>query len=96
MVEFATALAANPSILLLDEPAAGLSEEELVGFASLLQQPTHSMAVLVVEHNMKFVRLIAERLTVLHKGRILANGEPEQVLNDERVQDVYLGKEAVQ
>lgn len=96
LVEFATALAANPSILLLDEPAAGLSEEELVGFASLLQQPTHSMAVLVVEHNMKFVRLIAERLTVLHKGRILANGEPEQVFNDERVQDVYLGKEAVQ
>ena len=95
LVELATALAINPSILLLDEPAAGLSEEEVTEFANLLQERSRGMAILVVEHNMSFVRMVAENLTVLHKGQILAAGEPERVFDNERVQDVYLGKEAV-
>ncbi len=95
LVELATALAINPSILLLDEPVAGLSEEEVTEFANLLQERSRGMAILVVEHNMSFVRMVAENLTVLHKGQILAAGEPERVFDNERVQDVYLGKEAV-
>ena len=95
LVELATALAINPSILLLDEPAAGLSEEEVMEFANLLKERSRGMAILVVEHNMSFVRMVAENLTVLHKGQILAAGEPERVFDNERVQDVYLGKEAV-
>ncbi len=94
LVEFATALIAKPSIMLLDEPAAGLSEEEVIDFAKLLRTLPSQMSLLVVEHNMKFVRMVAKQVSVLHKGRILISGDPDFVFNDAKVQEVYLGKEA--
>ncbi len=93
LVEFATALIAKPSIMLLDEPAAGLSDDEVEDFAKLLHTLPTQMSLLVVEHNMKFVRMIAQQISVLHKGRLLVSGEPDLVFNDTRVQEVYLGKE---
>ena len=95
LVELASALAIRPSILLLDEPAAGLTETEVNELASLLHDLRHSMALLVIEHNTRFVRMIAESMTVLHRGRILATGSPEQVFENEHVRDVYLGREVV-
>ncbi len=94
-VELASALATEPSILLLDEPAAGLSETEVNELSRLLQQLKKEMALLVVEHNTRFVRMIAESVTVFHKGRILATGSPDQVFQNESVKNVYLGRDAV-
>lgn len=90
-VELASALATKPSILLLDEPAAGLSETEVDELSSILQQLKNQTAILVVEHNTRFVRMIAESITVFHKGRILAAGSPDQVFQNESVKKVYLG-----
>lgn len=95
LVEFATVLAANPTVVLLDEPAAGLSDEEVERFAELLKNLEHDLALLLIEHNLRFVRMVAHNLTVLHRGRILATGDTETVLDDERVRDVYHGKEAL-
>lgn len=95
LVEFATVLAASPAIVLLDEPAAGLSDEEVERFAELLKNLEHDLALLIIEHNLKFVRMVANELTVLHRGRILASGDTDAVLEDDRVRDVYHGKEAV-
>ena len=95
LVEFATVLAASPAIVLLDEPAAGLSDEEVERFAELLKNLEHDLALLIIEHNLKFVRMVANELTVLHRGRILASGDTDAVLDDERVRDVYHGKEAI-
>ncbi len=94
MVEFATTLIAKPSIVLLDEPAAGLSDGEVEDFAALLNDLPSELSLLIVEHNMKFVKMIARKLTVLHKGRVLMSGGAESVFRDARVRDVYLGKEA--
>ncbi len=94
-VELASALATEPSILLLDEPAAGLSETEVEHLSSLLLQLKSEMAILVVEHNTRFVRAIAESVTVFHKGQILAVGTPERVFQDESVRTVYLGRDSM-
>lgn len=91
-VELASALATKPSILLLDEPAAGLSETEVDELSSILQQLKNQTAILVVEHNTRFVRMIAESVTVFHKGRILTAGSPDQVFQNESVKNVYLGR----
>ncbi len=94
-VELASALATKPSIVLLDEPAAGLSETEVKHLGSLLLQLKSETALLVVEHNTRFVRMIAETVTVFHKGRVLATGTPPQVFADERVRAVYIGRSIV-
>ena len=93
LVEFAVVLAAGPRILLLDEPAAGLTTVEVEEFAKRLREVRQKMAVLVVEHNMEFVRMLAETVTVLHRGKVLVAGSPETVFADENVRAVYLGKE---
>ncbi len=92
LVEFAVVLAAGPRILLLDEPAAGLTTVEVEEFAKRLREVRQQMAVLVVEHNMEFVRMLAETVTMLHRGRVLVAGSPETVFADENVRAVYLGK----
>ncbi|ADJ14046.1 ABC transporter ATP-binding protein [Halalkalicoccus jeotgali] len=94
-LEIAIASALDPSLLLLDEPVAGLSVEETDRIVELLIDLNESrgIALLVIEHDMAFVRALAERVTVLHQGAILTEGEMESVANDPTVREVYLGEE---
>jgi len=76
---------------MLDEPVAGMSVRERERTADLLQRISANRSVIVIEHDMEFVKNIAHRVTVLHQGKILAEGSMEQVQSDPRVIEVYLG-----
>jgi branched-chain amino acid transport system ATP-binding protein/urea transport system ATP-binding protein len=92
IVELGVVLAPDPWLVLLDEPAGGLTRDEVDHMAELVTGLTAGATVVVVEHDMNFVRAIAHTVTVFHRGRILAEGSADDVLADERVLDVYLGK----
>ena len=81
----------DPQLLLVDEPVAGLSQQETERTAELLVSLAGQHTVVVVEHDMEFVRNLARRVTVLHEGRVLAEGSMAEVQNDPRVVEVYLG-----
>jgi urea transport system ATP-binding protein len=91
-LEIGMLLMQDPQILLLDEPVAGMTDEETVRTAELLQSLAGRHTVVVVEHDMGFVSSIARTVTVLHEGRVLAEGSMDKVQNDERVIEVYLGR----
>ncbi|MFJ1703873.1 ABC transporter ATP-binding protein [Kitasatospora sp. NPDC088346] len=91
LVEIAAALAARPRLLLLDEPAAGLAEEDTDRLVTVLRQVPAEVAVLLVEHNLDFVNALATRVTVLHEGRPIADGTPEQIAADPATREAYLG-----
>ncbi len=92
IVEIARALAGQPAILLLDEPAAGLRHLEKQALADLLRQlRAEGLGILVVEHDMEFVMNLADRITVLEFGTVIAEGTPAQVQANQRVLDAYLG-----
>lgn len=92
VVEIARALAGQPAALLLDEPAAGLRHLEKQALATLLSQlRAEGLGILVVEHDMEFVMNLADRITVLEFGTVIAEGTPEQVQSNPRVLDAYLG-----
>ena len=93
-VEIATVLAQEPELILLDEPAAGMTKEEVERTAALIREINRTHAVIVVEHDMPFIRMIAKTVTVFNQGRILMEGDVDAVLADTRVRDVYLGKQA--
>jgi ABC-type branched-subunit amino acid transport system ATPase component len=94
LLEIALALAARPRVLLLDEPAAGVPEEERKGvLAALAALPRH-VAILLIEHDMDLVFNFAKRISVLVAGRLLTEGAPEEIAADERVRAVYLGEDA--
>jgi urea transport system ATP-binding protein len=80
-----------PELLLLDEPVAGMSPREREQTGELLCRISRGKSVIVIEHDMDFVRRIASKVTVLHQGRLLSEGSPAQVQSDPRVIDVYLG-----
>ena len=93
-MELAVVLAAAPWLLLLDEPAAGLTQGEVDNMADLIRTLALAMTIIVVEHDMGFVRQLDSQVTVFHQGRILADGPVGTVLEDERVRAVYLGRKA--
>lgn len=88
----ALALAARPKLLLLDEPAAGLNDGETAQLAELiLQLPSQGVGVCLIDHDMNLIASICQRLIVLDFGTVIARGTPEEVLNDAKVMEVYLG-----
>jgi branched-chain amino acid transport system ATP-binding protein len=94
LLEITLALALEPRVLLLDEPAAGIPEGEGVELYSALAELPSTVAVLLIEHDMNLVFRFARHITVLVDGSILAEGPPERILADVRVHDVYLGEAA--
>ena len=95
LVELAMVVAPEPDLVLLDEPTAGMSAEETGRTAELIRELNRRHTIVVVEHDMQFIRALASTVTVFHQGRILVEDEVERVLADPRVQDVYLGKPVV-
>jgi urea transport system ATP-binding protein len=90
-LEIGMLLIQDPELMMLDEPVAGMSVAERERTAELLQQICKDRAVVVVEHDMEFVKRIAHRVTVLHQGKFLAEGSMDHVQKDPRVIEVYLG-----
>jgi urea transport system ATP-binding protein len=90
-LEIGMLLVQDPQVLLLDEPVAGMSHEETERTAALVKSLAGERTVVVVEHDMDFVRHIAEKVTVLHEGKLLAEGRMDRVQSDPRVIEVYLG-----
>jgi urea transport system ATP-binding protein len=91
-LEIGMLLMQDPQVLLLDEPVAGMTDEETARTAELLQSLAGKHTIVVVEHDMEFVASIARKVTVLHEGRVLAEGPMDRIQNDERVIEVYLGR----
>jgi branched-chain amino acid transport system ATP-binding protein len=94
-VEIGTVLAAEPELILLDEPAAGMTHDEVVRTAEIIREVNRHKALIVVEHDMQFIKMIAQTVTVFSRGQVLVEGPAEAVMCDQRVRDVYLGKKAV-
>jgi urea transport system ATP-binding protein len=90
-LEIGMLLMQSPELLLLDEPIAGMSARERELTAELLQRICQNRAVIVIEHDMEFVKRIAHKVNVMHQGKMLAEGPMEQVQADPKVIDVYLG-----
>jgi urea transport system ATP-binding protein len=91
-LEIGMLLVQEPTVLLLDEPVAGMGKEETLKTGQLIKKISEKYAVIVVEHDMEFVRAVADRVTVMHEGKILVEGTAEDALSDEKVRAVYLGR----
>jgi branched-chain amino acid transport system ATP-binding protein len=90
LVDIGIALASDPELLLLDEPTAGLSARETHAMTDKIQELAATRTIMIVEHDMKVVMSLAERISVLHQGKILAEGTPEEIRTDAEVRRVYL------
>jgi branched-chain amino acid transport system ATP-binding protein len=93
-LEIAMALAAGPTVLLLDEPLAGMGPEESERLALLLKELAADHAVMLIEHDMDVVFAVADRVTVMVDGRVLESGTPDHIRNAASVRDAYLGHAA--
>jgi branched-chain amino acid transport system ATP-binding protein len=91
-LEIAIALVAEPEVLLLDEPTAGMGPEETREMVALLEQLASRRTVLLVEHKMKMILGLSDRILVLHHGRLIADGSPREIQSDPEVRRVYLGQ----
>jgi branched-chain amino acid transport system ATP-binding protein len=92
-LEIGMALGVNPTILLLDEPTAGMSSEETFKTGEMVQKlNAGGMTIVVIEHDMTFIRQIAKKVTVLHFGKIFKEGTLDEIVRDEEVVRIYLGK----
>jgi urea transport system ATP-binding protein len=91
-LEIGMLIAQDPKLLLVDEPAAGMTDEETHKTAELLLSLEGKHSIVVIEHDMTFVRELARKVTVLHQGTVLCEGSVDKIQNDERVIEVYLGR----
>ncbi len=91
LLEIAMGIAQKPRLLILDEPTQGLADGEIADFKALLGELARETTILLIEHNMSVVMEVAEKITVLNFGEVLAEGSPEEVHADPRVQAAYLG-----
>ena len=94
-VEISMVLAQDPSIVLLDEPTAGMTTDETYMTGEIIKSIAKSHSVVVIEHDMEFVKQIAERIVVLHQGQVLAEGSVQEVQSNPKVIEVYLGRETI-
>jgi branched-chain amino acid transport system ATP-binding protein len=92
-LEIGLAIATNPELILLDEPTAGMSSEETREAVKLIERVTKGKTLIIVEHDMEVVFSIADQISVLYYGKVLASGPPEEIRNDQKVKDAYLGEE---
>jgi ABC-type branched-subunit amino acid transport system ATPase component len=90
-LDIAIALATKPEIILLDEPVAGMSLEEVQKTEHLIRGLAKQMTVLIIEHDMSMIMGISDRITVLYQGKVLAEGTPAEIRNNAKVQEAYLG-----
>jgi len=94
LVELAMVVAPEPELIILDEPTAGMSAKETLAAVEVIRTLNQSHAIVVVEHDMQFIRAIASTVTMFHQGRVLVEDAAETVFADPRVRDVYLGRAA--
>jgi len=92
-LEIGLSLSTDPELLLLDEPTAGMSREDTRKFISMIDKLTRNLTLIIIEHDMDVVFSLASTISVLHYGAILVSGTPEEVQNDQRVKDAYLGED---
>ncbi|MCP3467315.1 ATP-binding cassette domain-containing protein [Bradyrhizobium sp. CCGUVB23] len=93
-VELGLVLATDPKLILLDEPAAGMTHEEVNKTAELVREINRTKALIVVEHDMQFIRMIAKQVTVFNQGSVLVEDTVENIMRNPQVRDIYLGKQA--
>ncbi len=93
-VELGLVLSTDPELILLDEPAAGMTHEEVLKTAELVREINRTKALIVVEHDMQFIRMIAKQVTVFNRGSILVEDSVENIMRNPLVRDIYLGKQA--
>jgi branched-chain amino acid transport system ATP-binding protein len=93
-LEIGMASVGEPALILLDEPTAGMTLPEVKSTVRLLRKLNETATVIVVEHDMNFIRMIARRVTVMHQGEVFAEGSMEEIERHEGVRDIYLGKRA--
>lgn len=93
-VELGLVLSTDPELILLDEPAAGMTHDEVLKTAELVREINRSKALIVVEHDMQFIRMIASKVTVFNQGAVLIEDDVEAIMHSPIVRDVYLGKNA--
>ena len=94
MAEIAATVSHNAQVLFLDEPTAGMTVKETRQTAKLIQEilKTSGLSILVIEHDIRFVREIASRITVMYKGAIFREGNYQEINSDEAVREIYLGR----
>jgi len=90
-LEISMALSTEPDLVMLDEPTAGISKDETEYTVGLIRQLTENKTMVIIEHDMDVVFSLADRITVLHHGEILASGLPDEIKNNKEVKDAYLG-----
>ena len=93
-LELGVVMASNPDLMLLDEPTAGMTHQEVEQTAELISRISEGRSLIVVEHDMQFIRMIANKVTVFHQGQILIEDTMQNISQNQTVRDVYLGKQA--